>query len=335
MTVDYLVDVELDQVTTGSELSRQQAFKDWLALTALHALESEIVESGLEILEFVDRDDLPETLQKLTSEVLSRTVVSVGHKGEIQDQHEEESGPLSSKGQKYIEHLFGPVDELELTLEDTAYLAHLIVDLHSSTLRTKNQHKVDHKFVLQKSLEGYKAKDIIDMLPEDVSVSAISLILSRISKQLAKEYSVEGRKMILASELEFYRRNPQGFKDEVAQTKFWPSNRVTRSRGKDTEDEEFTSDDWAPRQSYADENTLSFLIDESEELMWQENALCAQTDPEAFFPEKGGSTREAKRICLTCDVRGECLEYAVNHDERFGIWGGLSERERRKLKKRP
>ncbi len=69
-------------------------------------------------------------------------------------------------------------------------------------------------------------------------------------------------------------------------------------------------------------------------LAWQEQALCAQTDPEAFFPEKGGSTREAKKVCLACDVRGECLEYALANDERFGIWGGLSERERRKLKKR-
>jgi len=66
---------------------------------------------------------------------------------------------------------------------------------------------------------------------------------------------------------------------------------------------------------------------------WQERALCAQTDPEAFFPEKGGSTREAKRICLGCEVRGECLEYALANDERFGIWGGLSERERRRLKR--
>ena len=66
---------------------------------------------------------------------------------------------------------------------------------------------------------------------------------------------------------------------------------------------------------------------------WQERALCAQTDPEAFFPEKGGSTREAKKICLSCDVRDRCLEYALAHDERFGIWGGLSERERRKLKR--
>jgi WhiB family redox-sensing transcriptional regulator len=73
---------------------------------------------------------------------------------------------------------------------------------------------------------------------------------------------------------------------------------------------------------------------EPDEHGWQEQALCAQTDPEAFFPEKGGSTREAKRICTGCEVRAECLEYALAHDERFGIWGGLSERERRRLKRR-
>ncbi len=74
--------------------------------------------------------------------------------------------------------------------------------------------------------------------------------------------------------------------------------------------------------------------DSEEELSWQERALCAQTDPEAFFPEKGGSTREAKKVCVSCEVRAECLEYALQNDERFGIWGGLSERERRKLKRR-
>jgi len=79
---------------------------------------------------------------------------------------------------------------------------------------------------------------------------------------------------------------------------------------------------------------LTEFYDPTDEQDWQERALCAQTDPEAFFPEKGGSTREAKRICLGCEVRSECLEYALAHDERFGIWGGLSERERRKLKKR-
>jgi WhiB family redox-sensing transcriptional regulator len=73
---------------------------------------------------------------------------------------------------------------------------------------------------------------------------------------------------------------------------------------------------------------------EDDALAWQADSLCAQTDPEAFFPEKGGSTRDAKKICGSCDVRTQCLEYALMNDERFGIWGGLSERERRKLRKR-
>jgi WhiB family redox-sensing transcriptional regulator len=69
-------------------------------------------------------------------------------------------------------------------------------------------------------------------------------------------------------------------------------------------------------------------------LAWQRDAICSQTDPEAFFPEKGGSTRDAKKICSGCDVKQKCLDYALANDERFGIWGGLSERERRKLKRR-
>jgi WhiB family redox-sensing transcriptional regulator len=74
--------------------------------------------------------------------------------------------------------------------------------------------------------------------------------------------------------------------------------------------------------------------DDDTALAWQADALCAQTDPEAFFPEKGGSTRDAKKICTTCEVKAECLQYALQNDERFGIWGGLSERERRKLRRR-
>ncbi|WP_213814323.1 WhiB family transcriptional regulator [Glaciihabitans sp. dw_435] len=74
--------------------------------------------------------------------------------------------------------------------------------------------------------------------------------------------------------------------------------------------------------------------EEENPLAWQSDSLCAQTDPEAFFPEKGGSTRDAKKICGSCEVRNQCLEYALENDERFGIWGGLSERERRKLRKR-
>ena len=76
------------------------------------------------------------------------------------------------------------------------------------------------------------------------------------------------------------------------------------------------------------------VTEDDDPLAWQSDSLCAQTDPEAFFPEKGGSTRDAKKICQSCEVKAQCLQYALENDERFGIWGGLSERERRKLRKR-
>lgn len=66
---------------------------------------------------------------------------------------------------------------------------------------------------------------------------------------------------------------------------------------------------------------------------WTEDALCAQTDPEIFFPERGGSTRKAKKVCFECVARADCLEWALNNDERHGVLGGKSERERRKIKR--
>lgn len=66
---------------------------------------------------------------------------------------------------------------------------------------------------------------------------------------------------------------------------------------------------------------------------WRDRALCAQTGADFFFPEPGSSVREAKRICGMCEMRSACLEYALENDERFGVWGGLSERERRSLRR--
>ncbi|MFE0099888.1 WhiB family transcriptional regulator [Streptomyces sp. NPDC059009] len=71
------------------------------------------------------------------------------------------------------------------------------------------------------------------------------------------------------------------------------------------------------------------------EAAWQEQALCAQTGPDFFFPEPGSSVREAKLICELCEMRTACLEYALANDERFGVWGGLSEKERYALRRRP
>jgi WhiB family redox-sensing transcriptional regulator len=67
---------------------------------------------------------------------------------------------------------------------------------------------------------------------------------------------------------------------------------------------------------------------------WMKLARCKETDPEVFFPERGDSTLDtlaAKRICFGCEVRVECLQYAIDNDEQHGIWGGLNERSRSKL----
>ena len=72
-----------------------------------------------------------------------------------------------------------------------------------------------------------------------------------------------------------------------------------------------------------------------EERRWQERANCLGIDPELFFPERGASTREAKSVCAHCAaVRLDCLEYALRNPAKFGIWGGVSERERRRLRRR-
>lgn len=70
-----------------------------------------------------------------------------------------------------------------------------------------------------------------------------------------------------------------------------------------------------------------------DDLSWQDYSNCRGADADLFFPERGASTRKAKAICGACEVRVECLEFAIVQSEKFGIWGGLSERERRRIRK--
>ena len=75
------------------------------------------------------------------------------------------------------------------------------------------------------------------------------------------------------------------------------------------------------------------LSEESLDKDWQDFANCLGVDPDLFFPERGASTREAKEVCRGCVVREDCLEYALRNSEKFGIWGGMSERERRRIRR--
>lgn len=66
---------------------------------------------------------------------------------------------------------------------------------------------------------------------------------------------------------------------------------------------------------------------------WFERAECRGVDPDLFFPKAGESYQQAQRVCRECPVRAQCLEYALDNCERFGVWGGLTERERRQLRR--
>ena len=66
---------------------------------------------------------------------------------------------------------------------------------------------------------------------------------------------------------------------------------------------------------------------------WKQYGACATADPDLFFPKRGGDTSQAKAICASCQCRKACLEYALRHGEKYGIWGGKSERERRVLRR--
>jgi WhiB family redox-sensing transcriptional regulator len=74
---------------------------------------------------------------------------------------------------------------------------------------------------------------------------------------------------------------------------------------------------------------LEALKNEGIDMSWQDFANCRGADPDLFFPERGASTRVAKQICRECTVREECIVSS----EKFGIWGAMSERERRKIRR--
>lgn len=71
-----------------------------------------------------------------------------------------------------------------------------------------------------------------------------------------------------------------------------------------------------------------------DDLAWEQRGLCSQTDPELFFPTHGGIPHKAKAICARCPVREPCLDRAIEIDDREGVWGGLTYRERRKVMRR-
>lgn len=69
----------------------------------------------------------------------------------------------------------------------------------------------------------------------------------------------------------------------------------------------------------------------AEDYSWQANGACRGADPELFFPPTEEEAAVAKSYCATCPVRVTCLAFSIERNERFGVWGGLTEKERARL----
>ena len=82
-----------------------------------------------------------------------------------------------------------------------------------------------------------------------------------------------------------------------------------------------------------DELSAAVLALASEDYSWKSAGSCVGSDPNMFFPERGESTEEAKAVCEGCEIRVQCLEFALANGEKYGIWGGMSERQRRKIRR--
>lgn len=87
-------------------------------------------------------------------------------------------------------------------------------------------------------------------------------------------------------------------------------------------------------QSQRVANTLR-LVDAvtDDDERWKRQANCLGVDPDLFYPGRGEPTRDARQVCAGCTVRADCLAYALRNHEKHGIWGGLSERERERLRR--
>ena len=76
------------------------------------------------------------------------------------------------------------------------------------------------------------------------------------------------------------------------------------------------------------------ILELIEPLQWMEKGACKDMNPDLFFPHNGENNEEAKAVCIECPVQQECLDYAVSQSGLMGIWGGLSETERRTVRRK-
>ncbi|GEM_PF-1515863 len=218
------------------------------------------------------------------------------------------------EGIEFLREVFGDISDLDLDEHDFDGIITAIARVKGlqRAMSEKSRAKLETLLLQSEEVESVTVKE-----------QAFSYAHGMLSGKLLEQSTIQERKDILATSIEEHRLLPPSETPSVRSTV------AQSSRSSETDSS------WASIEvrKYL-EKKYPRVDDNDEALAWQKDAVCQQVDPEVFFPEKGGSTRDAKSICSGCEVKAECLNYALQNDERFGIWGGLSERERRRLRRR-
>jgi len=248
----------------------------------------------------------PERASKIGRAIVQMTdwLVEVSHEvAPAEAEKEKKELPLSEEGLATLQHIFGDVSDLDI---DQSHIPAILMAFLKLESPASKQMRQESAAKLQTHLSGdyesvserYKKADI-NMRVRTLHRKVLSS--ERYSQVLARE-------QLEAQLAEYEDRGGNSGVDEVP---------IYRHKG----------------LSHEDIVRLFGHIEGEEDLAWQHGALCAQISPEPFFPERGGSTKDAKKICDLCEVKEECLEYALENKQRYGIWGGKSERQLRKILK--
>ena len=231
--------------------------------------------------------------------------------------------PLSHSGVMFLRPIVEHADlsHLLLTSNDLDHLAQGIVRLRS-TIAPQKQQKHDYVAVMRMYLESNGGVvSVHERLLPLLSVASVQGIIRRIQQSCLKAISGP---IDIGTLIDIGTQEDTRFSVEQARllgTTAFDTSQRERAVNLKTASVQRTADEYDPDDSMA----------------WRKDALCAQIGHTLFFPEgieKTEMTRDAKEVCKACEVRQLCADYALRYDERIGVWGGLSENERSKLRKR-
>lgn len=254
---------------------------------------------------------------------------------------------LGKRAARFTVNIYGKeVEQLRITEEDADLVASMTVDTYTRNIKVlPDDKRNEYQQFITLMLGGLTDQQIA--LETGVRPARVSGFFNQFKSRLVTSGFDQAFALTTLQRKIVEHRNPGLNVDNILA----PSTPTPSKRASEVVDLEPSVSRYYTDSDLADLHRTPFIVLKPEEKIampadylavdnsdeypddWQERGLCAQTDPEIFYPEKGGSTREAKKICQGCEIREKCLEYAMQNDERYGIWGGLSERERRKLKK--